>query len=267
MDTKLKAYQKGKEKRSFVNKRLSVLSFLVMMALWCGLSYGGMVKKVFLPAPDAVIGAFAEMYRNNILLSYSLISIYRVMVGWVFAVIAAVPLGMLIGTSKKAEALFEPAVDFARYLPVVALVPLTLLYFGIGDLQKFVIIFLGTFFQLVLMVADVVSGVQKDLLRASATLGASRWQTYRMVLIPASLPGILDSLRITVGWAWTYLVVAELVAANSGLGYMVLKAQRFLATDQIFAGLILIGVIGLATDYLFKWLTRLFVPWREKVGD
>jgi len=249
-----------------MNKKLSVLSFLILLALWSALSYGGLVQKVFLPTPGDVIGAFADMYRDNILFSYTLASIYRVMVGWVFAVIVAVPLGLLIATSKKAEALFEPAVDFARYLPVVALVPLTLLYFGIGDLQKFVIIFLGTFFQLVLMIADVVSGVQKDLLRASATLGASKWQTYRLVLIPASLPGIMDSFRITVGWAWTYLVVAELVAANSGLGYMVLKAQRFLATDQIFAGLVLIGVIGLVTDYLFKWLTRLMVPWREKVG-
>lgn len=270
MDTKLKADSKAdlkvKGKLPLMNRRLSILSFLILIALWSILSYSGLVQKVFLPTPGAVAGAFAKMYRDNILLSYSLVSIYRVMVGWVFAVIAAVPLGLLIATSKKAEALFEPAVDFARYLPVVALVPLTLLYFGIGDLQKFVIIFLGTFFQLVLMVADVVSCVQKDLLRASSTLGASKWQTYRLVLIPASLPGIMDSLRITVGWAWTYLVVAELVAANSGLGYMVLKAQRFLATDQIFAGLILIGVIGLATDYLFKWLTRLLVPWREKVG-
>lgn len=248
------------------HRRLSLLSFILIVAVWCILTYGGIVQKVFLPSPNAVFGAFVSMWREGILLQYTLASVYRVMVGWAFAVAVAIPLGMLIGTSKKAEALLEPAVDFARYLPVVALVPLTLLYFGIGDLQKFVIIFLGTFFQLVLMVSDVVSGVQRDLLRASATLGASRWQTYRLVLIPASMPGIMDDLRITIGWAWTYLVVAELVAANSGLGYMVLKAQRFLATDQIFAGLILIGLVGLATDYLFKWITKIIVPWREKVG-
>lgn len=246
---------------------LTFSAFAAVIALWCILTYGGIVEKVFLPSPGAVLMAFAGMYRDNILIYYTLVSIYRVMVGWAIAVIAAVPLGMLIGTSKRAEALFEPAVDFARYLPVVALVPLTLLYFGIGDLQKFVIIFLGTFFQLVLMVSDVVSGVQRDLLRASATLGASKWQTYYLVLIPASMPGIMDNLRITVGWAWTYLVVAELVAANSGVGYMILKAQRFLATDRIFAGLVIIGLVGLGTDYLFKWLTGLIVPWREKVGD
>jgi len=248
-------------------KLISGSSFLVLLAIWCLLSYSGAVDEVFLPSPDAVVMAFVGMYKDGILLHYTLVSIYRVMVGWAFAAIIAIPLGILIGTSKRAEALFEPFIDFARYLPVVALVPLTLLYFGIGDLQKFVIIFIGTFFQLVLMIADVVSGVPKDLLRASSTLGASRWQSYYMVLIPASLPGIMDNLRITIGWAWTYLVVAELVAANSGLGYMVLKAQRFLATDRIFAGLIIIGAVGLGTDYFLKWLTRVVVPWREKVGE
>lgn len=249
-----------------IYRGLTLFTLLLVLTVWCALSYSGAVKEVFLPTPGAVLGAFGEMYREGILVHYTLVSLYRVMVGWIMAVIVAVPIGMLIGTSKKAEALFEPAIDFARYLPVVAMVPLTLLYFGIGDLQKFVIIFLGTFFQLVLMVSDVAASVQRDLLRAAATLGASKWQTYRMVLVPASLPGIMDSLRITIGWAWTYLVVAELVAANSGLGYMILKAQRFLAIDRIFAGLVIIGLLGLVTDYFFKWLTKVVVPWSEKAG-
>lgn len=247
-------------------KKLTLFTFLLILVVWCALSYSGAVKEVFLPTPGAVVKDFFLMHQEGILIPYTLASIYRVMVGWSMAVIAAVPIGMLIGTSKTAEALFEPAIDFARYLPVVAMVPLTLLYFGIGDLQKFVIIFLGTFFQLVLMVSDVAANVPKDLLRAAATLGANKWQTYRLVLMPASLPGIMDSLRITVGWAWTYLVVAELVAANSGLGYMILRAQRFLAIDRIFAGLVIIGLLGLITDYFFKWLTNLVVPWSEKVG-
>lgn len=247
-------------------KKLTLLSFLLIFLLWCALSYSGAVKEVFLPTPGAVLRDFRAMYQEGILISYTVASTYRVMVGWFLAVVVAVPLGMLIGTSKAAEALFEPAIDFARYLPVVAMVPLTLLYFGIGDLQKFVIIFLGTFFQLVLMIADVAANVPRDLLRAAATLGATKWQAYRLVLWPASLPGIMDSLRITVGWAWTYLVVAELVAANSGLGYMILRAQRFLAIERIFAGLVIIGLLGLLTDYFFKWLTNLVVPWSEKAG-
>lgn len=254
------------KKQTNIYTILTLSSFFFLAASWCLLSYSGLVKEIFLPTPGAVYQAFLHMHQEQILVSYTLVSLYRVMVGWGMAVMIAVPLGLLIGTSKKAEALLEPTIDFARYLPVVALVPLTLLYFGIGDLQKFIIIFLGTFFQLVLMISDVVSNVTRDLLRAAATLGASRWQTYRLVLLPASLPGIMDSLRITIGWAWTYLVVAELVAANSGLGYMILKAQRFLAVDRIFAGLIIIGLLGLITDYIFKWLNKIVVPWSEKVG-
>ncbi|MFP4315099.1 MAG: ABC transporter permease [Desulfovibrionales bacterium] len=245
---------------------LPALSFLVLLCLWAGLSYGGFVKKLFLPRPDAVLMAFAEMYREGILLQYTWDSTYRVMVGWALAVVMAVPLGVFIATSRRGAGLCAPVIEFARYLPVVALVPLTLLYFGIGDSQKFAVIFLGTFFQLVLMVADSVSTVPSELTRAAATLGASRGQTYRMVLLPAALPGIMDDLRITIGWAWTYLVVAELVAANSGLGYMIMRAQRFLAIDRIFAGLIIIGLLGLITDFVFKWLTRVTVPWSEKVS-
>lgn len=244
---------------------LALGAFLFLVLLWCALAYSGAVKPLFLPRPHQVLLAFGEMAREGILLAYTWASLYRVMVGWALAVVVGVPLGLVIGTSKTAEALFEPMVDFARYLPVVALVPLTLLYFGIGEGQKFAVIFLGTFFQLVLMVADAVAGVPKDLVRAALTLGASRRQVYRLVLLPAALPGIMDTLRITVGWAWTYLVVAELVAANSGLGYLILRAQRFLAIDRIFAGLIIIGLLGLATDYLFKWLARRVVPWAERV--
>ncbi|MFZ5901778.1 ABC transporter permease [Desulforudis sp. 1088] len=250
-----------------ISGALTLLSFFLLVLAWCALSYGGVVGGVFLPTPGEVFRAFGSMQAEGILIPYTLASTYRVVVGWALAVAVAVPLGLMISTSRHVEALCEPVIDFARYLPVVALVPLTILYFGIGDVQKFVIIFLGTFFQLVLMVSDVVNKVPRDLLRAAATLGASKRQTYLMVLLPASLPGIMDSLRITIGWAWTYLVVAELVAANSGLGYMILRAQRFLAIDRIFAGLVIIGLLGLATDYFFKWLTRVAVPWSEKVGD
>ncbi len=245
---------------------LAFLAFASVLAAWSAASYGGLVKDLFLPKPHSVLLAFADMHRDGILLSYTWDSVYRVMVGWSLAVAAAVPLGLFIATSRRGAAVCAPLIEFARNQPVVALVPLTLLYFGIGDGQKFAIIFLGTFFQLVLMVADSVAAVPRDLGRAAATLGASRAQIYRMVLLPGALPGIMDDLRITVGWAWTYLVVAELVAANSGLGYMILRAQRFLAIDRIFAGLVLIGLLGLVTDWLFKTATRLCVPWSEKVG-
>jgi len=254
-----------KEKIS-VFKGISLLTFFAIIILWCSLTYTGVLNKIFLPTPSSVLKAGVEMYRDGSLFTDSGVSILRVFVGWAASVLLALPLGMMSACSKTVRAIFQPIHEFARYLPVAALIPITLLYFGIGELQKYAIIFLGTYFQLVLMVSDGVSSVDKNLINAARTLGASKGQIYYKVLFPASMPSIMDSLRLTIGWAWTYLIVAEMVAANSGLGYMILKSQRYLATDRIFAGLILIGIIGLATDWLFRVATKLVVPWHEKLS-
>ena len=237
------------------------------MAAWFILSYAAQVSHVFLPPPHTVVGALVKMAKSGILASYTGISTARVVIGWGISVIIALPLGMLIATSPVVKALVQPITEFIRYLPVVALVPLTLLYAGIGEEQKYLIIFLGTFFQLLLMVADTVSSVDRTLLNSAATLGANKRQRYLKVLLPAALPGLLDDLRLTIGWAWTYLVVAEMVAANAGLGYLVLKSQRFLATDDIFAGLLVIGLVGLITDRIFALITKVSVPWHERLSD
>lgn len=117
------------------------------------------------------------------------------------------------------------------------------------------------------MVCDTVSSVDRNMINAALTLGAGRFQVYREVIFPAALPGLMDDFRLTVGWAWTYLVVAEMVAASNGLGFMILRSQRYLATDTIFAGLLLIGLIGLITDWLFRLLGRAVAPWQERLGD
>ena len=250
-----------------VEKMLSLLCFLLIIGLWCGLSYSGRVSEIFLPSPTAVLGRIVKMIREGTLWTDCGASISRVMIGWLWSVVAALPIGMLMANSRKFSAFIQPIIEFARYLPIVALVPLTLLYLGIGESQKYTIIFLGTFFQLVLMVCDTVSGVDRTMINAARTLGASKWQVYKEVILPAALPGLMDDLRLTIGWAWTYLVVAEMVAASSGLGYMILKSQRYLATDTIFAGLILIGLIGLITDWLFRLLTKIVAPWYERLTD
>lgn len=246
---------------------MSLLSFIVIILIWCILTYGGILDKVFLPTPTAVVMAAVNMYQAGTLIPDMLDSVVRIIIGWAIAALIALPLGMLIAKSRSGSSLIQPLIEFARYLPITALVPLTLLYCGIGELQKYTVIFLGTFFQLVLMISDSVSAVDKNLLNASRTLGAGTWQTYRLVLFPAALPGILDSFRLTIGWAWTYLVVAEMIAANSGLGYLIIKSQRFLKTDNIFAGLILIGIIGLVTDFLFRLIAKIITPWYERLSD
>ena len=246
---------------------LSIVSFFVIMAAWCLITYGGLVKPLFVPSPSDVIHQLVLAFQDGSLWLNCGASTRRVMVGWFLSALVALPCGMLMARSPKFTAIVQPVIEFVRYLPVVALVPLTILYLGIGETQKYIIIWLGTFFQLVLMVCDTVASVDKNQINAARTLGTNKYQVYKEVIFPASLPGLLDDFRLTIGWAWTYLVVAEMVAASDGLGYIILKSQRFLATDVIFMGLFLIGFIGLVTDFLMKLLTKLLVPWRRRLTD
>ena len=248
-----------------MEQSLSLCCFMLLLIAWCVLTFGGMVSDIFLPSPLQVIQRLIEMHQDGSLWLSCLESTKRVMVGWIWSVILALPCGMLMASSRKFAAFIQPIIEFARYLPVVALVPLTLLYMGIDESQKYMIIFLGTFFQLVLMICDTVSGVDKNMINAAKTLGAGKYQIYKEVIFPASLPGLMDDFRMTIGWAWTYLVVAEMVASSSGLGYMILRSQRYLATDTIFAGLIMIGLIGLVTDWIFRTLSYLVAPWQERL--
>lgn len=246
---------------------ISVLAVIMILGFWSALTYGGALDDIFLPKPGAVIYAIWEMAADGSLGANIWISVCRVMVGWFWSAVASLVIGIIMVYSKAFKAFLQPVIEFIRYLPVVALVPITILYCGIGEGQKYTIIFIGTFFQLVLMVYDTVCNVDKNLIHAARTLGANSWYTALHVIFPASLPGILDAFRVTVGWAWTYLVVAEMVAANTGIGYMVIRYQRYLKTDKIFAGVLMIGLIGLVTDAVFRLITRLLVPWHERLGD
>ena len=192
------------------------------------------------------------------------ISFFRVMMGFLISALVGVPLGILAGSFKSVEALLEPLTGFIRYLPAAAFIPLAIVWLGIGENAKIAIIVFGTFFQMLLVVADITRKVPAELRDVSLTLGAQRFQVVWQVLAPAALPGILDTLRVMAGWAWTYLVVAELVAANSGLGFRILKSQRFLATHEVFAGIVVIGLLGLATDLTFKFVAARLVPWASQ---
>jgi len=237
---------------------------VLIMLSWSALTYGGLVLPLFLPAPTDVIRAAAALLREGSLQIHTMASLTVILTGWALAVLIAVPLGILMGTLKLVEALVEPIINFVRYLPVSALIPLLILYIGIGTAEKVAVVFIGTFFQLVLLVSDVSANVSKDLLDSAYTLGAKRRTVLSRVLLPATLPGVMDNLRITMGWAWTYLVVAELVASDRGLGYMILDSMRGLFTDRIFVGLLTIGLLGLMFDQIFKWLHRTLLPWSPR---
>jgi len=245
---------------------IAIASVGLLFGLWALLSYGGFVHpSYFLPTPTEVLSSAVRMLLDGSLIEHAWASISVIVTGWALAALLAVPFGILMGSFKFFEALFEPVVNFVRYLPVSAMIPLLILYIGLGFEEKVAVIFIGTFFQLILMVADVAAHVPKDLIDSAYTLGTSRLRVVTHVLIPATLPGVMDNLRITIGWAWTYLIVAELVAAEKGLGIMILESQRGLRTDRIFVGLVTIGLLGFLSDVIFKWLHRVALPWSPRI--
>ncbi len=235
--------------------------WLLVLGIWAIASYGKYVADMFLPVPDAVILRAIALASDGTLWVHMWASVKVVFLGFVISAAVAVPLGLYMGTFRIVQAALEPLVNFIRYLPVTSLVPLFILWIGIGIEQRVTVIIFGTFFQQLVMIADVASGVSRDLVNASYTLGTKRTEAIWHVIFPAALPGIFDTLRVTMGWAWTYLVVAELVAANSGLGFISLKAMRGFQVDIIFLAIALIGILGLLTDMGFRLLKRWVAPW------
>jgi NitT/TauT family transport system permease protein len=240
---------------------LALVGLVLPLLLWWAVTMRAANDPVFLPDPWRVAARAVGWWTEDDLSADVLISVWRVVAGWGLSAVLALPLGLLIGSYRSVQALLEPLTDFIRYMPAVAFIPLVMLWFGIDESSKIAVIFIGTFFQMVLMVAEDVKRVPMSQIEAAQTMGATRGELLEQVILPSAKPALLDTLRITMGWAWTYLVVAELVAANSGLGYSILKAQRFLQTDKIFAGILIIGLIGLAMDQGFRWLHRRAFPW------
>jgi NitT/TauT family transport system permease protein len=240
---------------------LGILFFVLFFAGWGYVTLGGYVSKTFLADPVTMIEeGWLLLTRHGFLFDIA-ITIWRVLGGFVLAALVAVPVGILMGAYKPIEAFFEPFVSFARYLPASAFIPLLILWAGLGELQKLLVIFIGSVFQIVLMVAMTVAGVRRDLVEAALTLGARDRGILGRVLIPASAPEIAEILRLVLGWAWTYVIVAELIGSSSGIGHMIIDSQALLATGQMIFGIIAIGVIGLISDFVFKLGNRRLFPW------
>jgi NitT/TauT family transport system permease protein len=245
---------------------LGLLGFGLVLAIWSVLSYGGVYDEFFLPSPTTVAAAGYDLFAQNGFAYDVWASTKRILIGFVISSLIGIPLGIAIGSFRSVQAFFEPVIAFVRYMPASAFIPLFIIWFGLGDTEKVAVIFIGVFFPITLLIADVSANVPRELLHSSYTLGASRRQVFFRVLLPASWPGVLDNLRIGMGWAWTYLIVAELIAADRGIGHVILTASRFVATDQIIAGIIIIGLIGLAFDAIFRWLYRVLFPYAERVA-
>lgn len=241
---------------------LGAVPFVALGVVWGLMNRHDLVDEVFLPSMQSVGSALIGLFSNEDYLIDVWVSVYRVMAAFAASAIVAVPIGLLTGHIDRLAGLVQPFVGFVRYLPVPAFVPLCILWFGLGDTAKVLVIFLGTFFQLILLASDVAGSIPKDYFEAAMTLGASRRELLLRVLWPASLPGIVAACRTAVGWAWTYLVVAEIAGATSGLGFRIMQAQRYVETPKVFAGIVVIGLLGLTTDLAFQFIQRMSFRWQ-----
>jgi NitT/TauT family transport system permease protein len=241
---------------------LGIGFFVFFVAAWAFATLGGFVSRTFLADPITMVQDGWLLLTRFGFAGDIGVTIWRVVGGFVIAAVIAVPLGVLMGAYKPIEALLEPFVSFARYLPASAFVPLLILWAGIGEMQKLLVIFIGSVFQIILMVAVSVGSTRRDLVEAAYTLGSTDTGVVRRVLLPANAPDIAEILRLVLGWAWTYVIVAELIGSSSGIGHMIIDSQALLATGQMIFGIIVIGIIGLISDFLFKALNRTLFPWR-----
>jgi NitT/TauT family transport system permease protein len=253
--------------RAPLPKRTALLLGFVAPALvlgaWCLLTYGGFVEPSFLPKPTEVIRGTLQLFLHYDLAQAILISSRRIGIAFLLASAVALPLGVLMGAFDPINRFFEPIVAPLRYMPISAFIPLLIFWFGIYEEQKIAFLFLGVFVYLLPVVVSSIRLVPEELVQTALTLGASKFQVIRTVLIPAALPEIFDSFRVMNAIAWTYVILAEAVNPERGLGYMVELARTHHRASWSFAGLLVIGGIGLLTDFLIRLVSSLLFRWRE----
>jgi NitT/TauT family transport system permease protein len=240
---------------------LMVLSLLLPFLAWWVLSATALVPPKILPPLGDTFAAGFELARSGELFTDLWASTERVLSGFGLAVLVSVPIGILMGTFLAGEALFEPLFAMLRYLPAPAFIPLFLVWFGIDEAPKIALVFTGTVFFNTLMTADVVRSVPRDLVNVSYTLGARRGEVLLKVIVPHSVPGIIDSIRVNIAAAWALLVVAEVVSSTTGLGRSIMQSQRFQRIDEMFAVLLVIGVVGVVMDVALRLLRARVGRW------
>ena len=234
-----------------------------VLGAWCIISYGGLAPADFLPSPTEVIRGTLQLFLQYDLTSAILVSTRRIATAFLLASAIALPLGVLMGAFEPINRLFEPIMAPLRYMPISAFIPLLILWFGIYEKQKIAFLFLGVFVYLLPVVVTAIRAVPEELVQTALTLGASRGQVLRTVLLPAALPEIFDSFRVMNAISWTYVILAEAVNPEHGLGYMVELARTHQKASWSFAGLLVIGGIGLFTDFIIRTISAILFRWRE----
>jgi len=247
----------------------SMLSIVAILLGWWLASHFRWVPPLFLPTPEVVFERLYESAMGQLtdapLAEHFAWSIFRVFSAFLLACATAIPIGIGMGVSRVVRGIFDPPIEFYRPLPPLAYLPLIVIWFGIDELSKVLLIYLACFAPLAMSAHAGVRSVSQEQIHAAYSMGASKWQVIWHVVIPAAMPEILTSMRIAIGFGWTTLVAAEMVAATRGLGQMVLNASNFLRTDIVIMGIIVIGAVAYLFDLLMRYIERVVVPWKGKV--
>ena len=255
----------SKKSNQLTLRMLSVGSVATALAVWFGVTNLGLVDPLFFPSPQSVWQSFLEILQNGYkglpLIQHIGASMWRLLTAFVLALVTAIPLGMASGYFKPLQAILDPFVEFYRPLPPLAYYTLLVIWLGIEDPSKIALLFLGGFAPLYIAMVSGVRRVPRDRINASLSLGASQWQVFTQVIFPSCLPELFTGLRTALGFMYTTLVAAEMVAAVSGIGWMVLDASKFLRSDIIFVGILIMGVIAIILDLGLRWLQTRYLPW------
>jgi NitT/TauT family transport system permease protein len=243
---------------------LGLVAPITVLAAWCVITYGGLAPPDFLPSPTEVVRGTLQLFLSYDLGTAIVVSTRRILLAFLLASAVALPLGVLMGSFEPINRVFEPITAPLRYMPISAFIPLLILWFGIYERQKVAFLFLGVFVYLLPVVVSAIRAVPEELVQTALTLGATRMQAIRTVLLPAALPEIFDSFRVMNAISWTYVILAEAVNPEHGLGYMVELARTHQKASWSFAGLLVIGGIGLFTDAIIRAISGVAFRWREK---
>jgi taurine transport system permease protein len=270
--TRAKAAKAGKIFGAPGDGNSALISFTtatVLIALWFLVTESGWVKPLFLPSPLAVwdkfVLALTEGVSNSTLMQHTMASIGRVFGAFLLALLTAVPIGILMGVNRFMRGLFDPIIEFYRPLPPLAYLPLVIIWLGIGEFPKVFLIYLAIFAPMAIAARAGVRSVSTEQIHAAYAMGASRGQVISQVIMKAALPEIFTGMRIGIGVGWTTLVAAEMVAANRGLGFMVLNAAENLESDTVIMGIFIIGIFAFAFDLLIRYLEKTLIPWKGRV--
>jgi NitT/TauT family transport system permease protein len=244
---------------------LILLPWLLILLAWYAVRASGLINPALVPAPHVVAQRFVELIGGRLPMDI-LMSTQRVFIGVALGVTAAVPVGFVLGWYKGVRAFIDPVINFFRALPPIALIPLVIVYFGIGEIAKTVILFYASFFAGVIVMYEGIAQISPIYVRVARTLGATDGEIFRRIIVPLTLPHILTAVRVALGVAWATLVASELIAAQQGLGAMIQNASAFFQLDIIYVGIICIGFIALAMDLALRALTRRMVAWQDRIA-